>query len=276
MKLGTKAFLLTAALCAPTVLHGQSAEIAALVPHRAAYELTLHSVKGKSISNASGRIGLEFLGNACEGYTTNFRQVTSIADGEGRNQTSDMQMATFESGDGKALRFNGKKRMNQGSQENTVGSAERADDGGLSINVREPKINKMDVDGVAVFPTDHMLQLIAAAKKGERLREVKVYDGSDGGAKVYDTTALIGSEIPASGRAIEEPSEKAGLSSVRRWPVSISYFEPGSGERTPVYVLSFDMFENGISGSLKLDFGDFALKGEMKRLEILNSSECKK
>jgi EipB-like len=277
MTFTTKAFLLSTALFLPIVSTGQArAEEHQLVPHRAAYELTLHSVKGKSISNASGRIGLEFLGNACEGYATNFRQVTQIADGEGRSQTSDMQMTTFESGDGKALRFNGKKRTNEGRQETTVGSAERANDGGLSIDVREPKLSKIDVDGVAIFPTDHMLQLIAGAKKGVRIREVKVYDGSDGGTKVFDTTALIGTEIPETGRVIEEPSEKAGMKSVRRWPVSISYFEPGSGERTPVYVLSFDMFENGVSGALKLDFGDFSLKGEMKRLELLKPTDCKK
>jgi EipB-like len=41
-------------------------------------------------------------------------------------------------------------------------------------------------------------------------------------------------------------------------------------------VLSFDLFENGVSGALKLDFGDFALKGELKRLELLKETECKK
>ncbi len=58
--------------------------------------------------------------------------------------------------------------------------------------------------------------------------------------------------------------------------MSISYFEPGAGERTPVYVLSFDLFENGVSGALKLDFGDFSLRGEMKRLEILETASCKR
>jgi hypothetical protein len=41
-------------------------------------------------------------------------------------------------------------------------------------------------------------------------------------------------------------------------------------------VLSFDMFENGVAGALKLDFGEFSLRGEMKRLEILKATECKK
>jgi EipB-like len=106
--------------------------------------------------------------------------------------------------------------------------------------------------------------------------EIRLYDGSDGGEKIYDTTALIGSRVAPDGRPVEEASENAGLKGMARWPVSISYFEQGNGERTPVYVLSFDLFENGVSGSLKLDFGDFALKGELKRLEILKETECKK
>jgi hypothetical protein len=88
------------------------------------------------------------------------------------------------------------------------------------------------------------------------------------------TDAIIGNRVPADGRAVEEAADKAGLKSMARWPVSISYFEPGSGERRPVYVLSFDLYENGVSGALKLDFGDFALKGELKRLEILKETPC--
>jgi EipB-like len=265
--------LLAALTLAPAVA---LADALPLAPHRAAYELTLLSSRGKGVSSATGRIGLEFTGNACEGYATNFRQVTEISDGEGKTQNSDMRLTTFEAGDGKLLRFNGEKRNNGNRGEPTSGQAERATDGGLSVDIRQPKQTKMDVDGVAVFPTDHMIRLIAAAKKGERIMEIRLYDGSDGGEKIYDTTALIGSPVAPDGRPVEEASEKAGLKGMARWPVSISYFEQGNGERTPVYVLSFDLFENGVSGSLKLDFGDFALKGELKRLEILKETECKK
>ena len=252
------------------------AETVLLVPHRAAYELTLLNTRGKSVSSASGRIALEFTGNACEGYATTFRQVTQISDEDGKGQTSDMRLTTFEAGDGKALRFNGEKRTNDGRPELTIGNAERASDGGLSIDVKQPKPAKIDVDGVAVFPTEHIIKLINAAKKGDRVLEIKLYDGSDGGEKIYDTTAIIGSPVPATGRAVEDASEKAGLKPMVRWPIAISYFEPGTGERTPVYVLSFDLFENGVSGALKLDFGEFSLKGELKRLELLKVAECAK
>jgi EipB-like len=247
-----------------------------LAPHRAAYELSLMSVRGKGVSSASGRIGIEFTGSACEGYATNFRQATQISDGEGQSRISDMRSTTFEGGDGKSLKFKSESRVNERTTQQTDGAAERAGDGGLSIDLRQPKPAKIDVDGVAIFPTDHMLRLIAAAKAGDRLLEIRVFDGSDGGEKVYDTTALIGALVPATGRAVEQPSEQAGLKDMARWPVSISYFEPGQGERTPVYVLTFDMFENGVSGALKLDFGEFSLKGELKRLEMLKPAECKK
>ena len=199
-----------------------------------------------------------------------------ISDGEGRVRNSDMRLQTFESGDGKLLRFNGEKRNDGRPAEATSGQAERAEDGGVSIDIRQPKPTKMDVDGVAIFPTDHMIRLIAAAKAGDRIVEMRVYDGSDGGEKIFDTTAVIGPAISMERRPVEEASAKAGLAAMPRWPVSISYFEPGNGERTPVYVLSFDLFENGVSGALKLDFGEFSLRGEMKRLDILQTAECKR
>lgn len=267
-------FALPLVLLAPATAYAQTP--VPLAPHRAAYELTLLSSRGKGVATATGRIGLEFTGNACEGYSTNFRQAMEISDGEGKTQNSDMRLTTFEAGDGKLLRFNGEKRTNGGRAQLTSGQAERAEDGGVSIDIRQPKQTKMDVDGVAIFPTAHMQRLIAAAKAGDRIVEIRLYDGSDGGEKIFDTTALVGPPVPAGRRPVEEASAKAGLADMPRWPVSISYFEPGNGERTPVYVLSFDLFENGVSGALKLDFGDFSLKGELKRLEMLKETECKR
>ncbi len=40
------------------------------------------------------------------------------------------------------------------------------------------------------------------------------------------------------------------------------------GERTPIYTLSFDLYENGVSGRIKLDYGDFALAGVMTTLDL--------
>ena len=62
-----------------------------------------------------------------------------------------------------------------------------------------------------------------------------------------------------------------------RWPVTISYFDPTKakgGEETPVYSISFDLYANGVSSRIRLDYGDFTLKGEMKSLEFMPQAAC--
>ena len=50
--------------------------------------------------------------------------------------------------------------------------------------------------------------------------------------------------------------------------MTLSYFTQGRGERTPIYTLSFDLYDNGVSGALKLDYGDFAILGDLTRLDL--------
>jgi hypothetical protein len=40
--------------------------------------------------------------------------------------------------------------------------------------------------------------------------------------------------------------------------------------------LSFQLYENGISRALRLDYGDFVLAGEMTSLELLPTPPCPK
>ncbi len=50
------------------------------------------------------------------------------------------------------------------------------------------------------------------------------------------------------------------LAKLTRWPVTISYFDhesarkQESGEQTPVYSIGFELYENGISRKLTLDY----------------------
>ena len=42
----------------------------------------------------------------------------------------------------------------------------------------------------------------------------------------------------------------------------------------PVYELSFLMFENGVSRKLYIDYGEFALKGELTEITFYEPSKC--
>jgi hypothetical protein len=272
--------LLSLALVAlgPAPAWAQSAGPVILVPHRAVYNLSL--LKGgdgaRGVDSAEGRIAFDFGGDACEGYTLKYRQVTVLDSTESGSRTLDVRTATFEGGDGKTIRFKTDSHMEGVSRDNVDGDAELQADA-ISVRLKGPRRETVSLPGRAVFPTEHMKRLIEAARLGQTTYSVKLYDGSDNGKKVYDTFALIGRKIePGSGAGLEEPALRGPLSTLARWPMTISYFNAGSGDQRPAYVISFELYENGISRALKLDYGDFALKGELHSLDILPATACQR
>jgi len=248
-----------------------------LVPHRAVYDLSLAKSTGsRSVESARGRIAFDFTGDACAGYGLKYRQVTVLESAETGARTSDLRTATFEDGDGKAFRFKTDSGPDA-KREPVEGEAERQDGTGLTVRLKQPKRDSVTFDGDIVFPTAHMRRLVEAARAGQTTLSVKVFDGSEDGRKVYDTLAVIGRRIePGRVDALEAAAHQERLAKLARWPVTLSYFTAGEGERTPVYVLSFDLYENGVSRALLLDYGDFALRGEMQKLDLLPESACQR
>ncbi|MGH6795701.1 MAG: cell envelope integrity EipB family protein [Methylocella sp.] len=246
-----------------------------LVSHRAVYELTLlKSVGSKSPTAAHGRIAYDFTGSDCDGYVQNFRQVTELQPAEGPTRVSDMHSATFEDGGGRSFDFKMQTSIDNATAEAVDGKAWKSAGGLISVNLSKPKHDKFELDPDVVFPTEHLKRILAAAEAGQNLLEVKVYDGSETGENVYETTTYIGR--PVAGPALEKAAHIPELDNMRRWPVSISYFEAGKKDDAPSYILSFDLYENGISRALRLDYGDFVLAGEMSSLELLSEPACAK
>jgi hypothetical protein len=244
-----------------------------LASHRAVYELTLAKATGsKSPTAARGRIAFDFTGSTCEGYVQNFRQLTELQPAEGPTHVSDMHSATFEDGQGKNFRFRIETKVDRNPGDNVDGQARRANDGALSIDLKQPKPAKVDIGEEVVFPTEHLKRILTAARAGSHLLEVNVYDGSETGEKIFNTTTIIGRPIET--QAVEKAAHVPALEGMKRWPVAISYFELGKKDAAPAYVLSFDLYENGISRALKLDYGDFVLAGEMTQLDILPTKAC--
>jgi len=265
---------LGASLLWPSALNAEPTP--SLAPHRALYELSLLRGSGtKAPAQARGRIAFEFTGSACDGYIQNFRQTTEVQPDEGASRVSDMTSATFEAGDGHEFRFKIKTLVDNQPSEDIDGAAKRSKDGGkLAIDISKPKRAKRDAPGTVLFPTEHMRRILEAARSAQTLLEAQVYDGSGDGAKIFDTLTIVGK--PTDKPATEKAAQLETLKKLRRWPVKISYFETGKKDQTPSYVLSFDLYENGVSRALKLDYGDFVLAGEMTELTLLPAPKCDK
>jgi hypothetical protein len=263
--------LLAALAAVPAAAEGK---VVQLVPHRAVYDLSLLRSGGSGgLENARGRIAIEFGGDACEGYTTKFRQVTVLESSEAGPRTLDTRTVTYEAADGAALRF--KTDSRDGRADEAVDGEASVRDGNLSIRLKQPKSETLQVRAQPVFPSAHMKRLIEAGQAGQSALAVQVFDGSDDGKKVYDTYAVIGRRIePGAGTDLEKAATQDPVARLPRWPVTISYYKADAGDQTPTYTLSFELYENGISRALKLDYGDFALKGDLQSLEVSAASSC--
>jgi hypothetical protein len=274
------ASVVVAGLIAGSALRPASALTPAgeLAPHRAVYELKLAHTRGNATVAARGRILYDFSGNACEGYALQFRQVSELDNGEGKVTLSDLRTTTWEDGAAKKLVFKSQSYLNERPGDTVDGQAERRSDQ-VAVTLTKPEEKKVALDAAIVFPTDHMRRVIEAAREGKSILEFPVYDGSETGEKVYNTLTVIGQVIGPNERApTDAAAGQQALAGLKRWPVTVSYFEKGNkstGEQAPIYSIKFEMYENGVSRALLLDYNEFAISGELTSLDLKDIKPCK-
>jgi hypothetical protein len=241
-----------------------------LASHRAVYDLELDNASDRSGINAvKGRIVYEFEGSSCEGYTTRHRIVIQM-DTDEFSRLQDQQMSSFEEGDGSLFRFVSKTFLDGVEDKVVEGTAKRRQsDVSVELKNTEKAITGL---GPALFPAGHTKSLLQKAAAGETFFELPIYDGSDEGSTAFTTTVIIGKEVAAG--KYDAGSDK---SNHRAWPVSIAYFDEkadGGGEGLPIYRINFLLFEDGITQDLVIDYGDFAMKGELVDLDLRKGEEA--
>ncbi len=272
-RLGTMAALLLAAGWSEGALAQGAGARVVLAPHRAVYDLVLDNGKPSgNIETARGRIAFEFTGDACEGYALSFRQVTQLGT-EAGPRVIDARTTSFEAGDGASYRFKTESSAGGASPDTVDGTAEKSG-AGYEVKLRQPKpeTHREAID--ALFPNAQMKAVIQAARAGKPTLSVRLYDGASNGKEVYDTLSVIGKRIESE--PSEKPLQRPEFGKMARWPVTISYFKVGSGESTPTYTISFELYENGVTGAIRLDYGNFALRGTLTRLDLLPQEPCAK
>lgn len=250
-----------------------------LAPHRAIYDLSLAYTRGNSqVEAVRGRILYDFDGNACSGYSLDFRQVSVVDNGEGKVSTSDLRSTTWEGADAKSFTFKSQNFLNDDLVDAVDGRADRRAKV-MAVSLQKPQRRKLRIGPEVVFPTQHMVRAIEAGRAGKTILSFPVYDGSDTGDKVFNTLTIVGKKVAPGSRVADDAAGKEReLAAMPRWPVTISYFAkdkpPQSGEQTPDYAISFDLYENGISRALMLDYNDFVVRGTMASLELKQPKPC--
>jgi EipB-like len=248
-------------------------------PHRAVYDLTLDGTRlGSGVSEVTGRIVYELTGSACEGYAQSMRYVTQTVSQDGEPQTTDLRTSSWESVPPRRLRFSSSTYRNEQAIDQTQGIAERSGTSGqVKVTLTRPAKRTHDVATDVYFPIQHSMALITAAREGKRTLSADLYDGSEGGDKYYATTTAIGRQVsPGAKTTLAGLKDGDKLDRVPSWPVSIGYFKPAQGHNDglPLYEMSYRFHENGVTSSLRIDHGEFAIKGDLKELSYLEAGKC--
>lgn len=248
------------------VPQGQQIEARHLVAHRAAYRLSLSTARDPgNISRAEGAMAYEVV-DACDAWATRQRFTLTLTDRDGNEIETSSDYSTLESKDGRRIRFS-LTQMTQGAvTQRIAGEAELNADGAGVARYTEPEQKEERLGSGTLLPNFHTIATLNAARAGQRLLVVPLFDGtSDDGAQ--DTTTVLS--------AWDAPRENADfpmlspLGSVR---MRIAFFDRGAqqqggGATTPTYEVSLRYWENGVADQMQMDFREFVVDARMVKLE---------
>ena len=261
------------------VYFGSFARSADLAAHRAIYDLSLLSGGGGAdFTDVNGKMYLDW-SDVCDGWTLTQHVRMIFVDRNGNTITNDFSFSSWESRDGSKFRYTMRSTTNDELNEQIEGRAQlhpgRA--GGVAL-FSKPEESSMELPAGTLFPTEHLFLTIDHAMSGGRNLTRNVFSGT-GDDSLNEVSAFIGPVIaPASVRP-EEFSEsqslaESGLEGLRSWPVAMAYFPYGSGDHQPEFEVHFQLMENGVSPSMDLDYGKFAIRGLIEHLEYHSPPDC--
>ena len=177
-----------------------------LVPHRAVYDLTLGQTRDNAqVVGVRGRILYDFDGNACDGYTLQFRQVSELDSGEGKVSTSDLRSTTWEGGDAKRFKFTSENFVDENLSMPSTAMPSMAP-------VQQRSICQAGAQGARYrrrrgVPDRAHGAGDRAARAGKTILDFPVFDGSDTGDKVYDTLTVIGHKLSSDERKHDDAAD---------------------------------------------------------------------
>ncbi|WP_341702996.1 EipB family protein [Ferrovibrio sp.] len=249
---------------------GLSAIGQGLVSHRALYTLSVARLDPRNYrSGVTGGLSLEFI-NACDGFVLNQRFLIETTTDDG-TILNNMVLNSWESHDGMRFRFKLRDEVNGDldTELNGEGILSGHNRGGL-VRFSQPEDTELSLPSGALFPTEHTIRMLALAQGGGHWLHAPVYDGSsaDGYA---DVGGFIGTALPpeTAGRDV-----LLALKGLRSWRVRLGYFPSDRAQDTPDYEIAYRLYENGVADDIVFDYGDYAIRATLSKLEVRPRDRC--
>lgn len=240
-----------------------------IADHRALYELTLaRTNQGSTVQGVSGQMILEVT-STCAAVAVNQMFRSDFWGVDARPKHTELRISSLEATNGTSFEFSLHNEVDGVVAEHFEGKALHGRPGAPgSITYANGAFASAQLPSGTLFPTMHLAQLLAAAEVGKKNLTVEVFDGAEKG-KVYRAAAVIGRKDQ---RPADVPEQLAKLA---HWRVMISYFPLDSADPTPEYESSFDLYANGVSANVMLDYVEFAVRADLLELRLVEKPVCK-
>ena len=238
--------------------------------HQAAYDVKTASIKPSSaVQNVSGVMYYEWQ-TGCESWTSkqNMRLVYAYSESESTRFKSDF--TSIEARDGTRYSFSGERGTEGEAVQQIRGSVDRDPDGGGGrIRFSLPKNANVVLPDGGYLPTAHTLAVVAAAQKGETFLRSIVFDGGDGEGPDYVTTVI--------GKRVEpKADEENPLLRTPAWRVRMAYFKADDDASEAEYEMTAVLHENGIISAMRVDYEEFSVEMNLRKLVALKAPNCDK
>lgn len=241
-----------------------------LTPHRAVYGMNLHSTKPSSgIVGASGTMVYKFA-DACDGWTVENRTALSFAYNEGNQVDTIWEFVTWESKDGLRYRFHVRSSRDGVVIEEVEGQAKLDGRGQAgTARFRKPQEMTIKLPKGTLFPTEHTLRAIQHAEAGNKVFLRTIFDGT-GTDGPFEVNAIIGARQAGNGSGESEQLVRGAPS----WRMNMAFYPAAAKDALPDYEVGLRYFSNGIAKDVIQNFGDFALRAQLDKLEPLPKPDC--
>jgi hypothetical protein len=238
------------------------ASIAAqLTGHRATYKLTLDQTRGGDVVASSGTMSYQVV-DACDAWATNQRLDMTLTNRDGQDVKMISDYATWESKDGKRIRFHMRQTTDGAVTEEDSGEASLDSVGGPgAVQYATPTKKTVDLPAGTLFPMTHTARIISGAENGEKFISVPLFDGTGPSGAQDSFVVIIGWDKPM-------PNNFPPLATQPSGRVQIAFFDRAPGTTEPDYEVGMRYWQDGIADDLKMDFGDFVMDGKLTQLSV--------
>ncbi len=246
-------------LAMPALALAQPVHLAA---HRATYNLTLDDARGSDITGVAGTMAYEVT-DACDGWAVRQRLQMTLSNRDGQDVQMASDYLTWESKDGKQLRFHMRQTTDIAVTEQVEGEASLPEPGGAGeIHYTTPADKTMPLPSGTLFPMAHTAAIITAAEGGKKFLTLPLFDGT-GEDGAQNTSVFISNWHGPS--AAPDP-ELAPLPSGR---VRVAFFPRNDTATSPDYEVGMRYWANGVADELSMDFIDFVVAGKLASFALL-------